>query len=87
IVVGKDIAKGIIIKGIDSKNQKSINFLKKNITNGDLEEFKKNTAYIGAELAFNLDLKVGDKINLMSSVFVTTPFGGLPKQETLTIAG
>ncbi len=87
IVVGKDIAKGIIIKGIDSKNQKSINFLKKNISNGDLEKFKKNTAYIGAELAFNLDLKVGDKINLMSSVFVTTPFGGLPKQETLTIAG
>ena len=32
-------------------------------------------------------LKVGNKINLMSSAFVTTPFGGLPKQETLTVVG
>ena len=38
-------------------------------------------------MAFNLDLKVGDKINLMSSAFVATPFGGFPKQETLVISG
>ena len=87
IVVSNDNAKGIIVKGVDSKNKESLKFLEQNISNGDLNKFKKNTAFIGAELAFNLDLKVGDKINLMSSAFVTTPFGGLPKQETLTIAG
>ena len=87
IVVGNDNAKGIIIKGIDRNNKESLSFLKKNIANGDLSKFKKNTAFIGGELAFNLDLKVGDKINLMSSVFIATPFGGLPKQETFTIAG
>ena len=65
------------------KNKKGLNFLKKNISNGDIKKFKKNTAFIGSELAFNLNLKVGDKINLMSSAFVATPFGGLPKQETL----
>ena len=48
---------------------------------------KKNTAFIGTELAYNLKLEVGDKINLMSSAFVTTPFGGIPKQETFTIVG
>jgi len=87
IVVSNNNAKGIIIKGIDSNNKESLKFLEQNISNGDLNKFKKNTAFIGAELAFNLDLKIGDKINLMSSAFVTTPFGSLPKQETLTIAG
>ena len=87
IVVNNGNAKGIIIKGIDSKNKESLNFLEKNISKGDLNKFKKNTAFIGAELAFNLNIKVGDKINLMSSAFVATPFGGLPKQETLIVTG
>ena len=87
IVVSNDNAKGIIIKGVDSKNKESLSFLEKNISKGDLNKFKKNTAFIGAELAFNLDLTIGDKINLMSSAFVATPFGGLPKQETLIVSG
>ena len=87
IVVNNGNAKGIIIKGIDSNNKESLNFLEKNISKGDLNKFKKNTAFIGAELAFNLNIKVGDKINLMSSAFVATPFGGLPKQESLTVTG
>ena len=87
IVVNNGNAKGIIIKGIDSNNKESLNFLEKNISKGDLNKFEKNTAFIGAELAFNLNIKVGDKINLMSSAFVATPFGGLPKQETLTVTG
>ena len=87
IVINDNNAKGIIIKGINTNKIENLNFLRQNISQGNLKEFKKNTALIGAELAFNLDLKVGDKINLMSSAFVATPFGGLPKQETLTISG
>ena len=83
IIINNNNAKGVIIKGIKTKNSSNLNFLKNNVTHGDLNKFEKTTAFIGAELAFNLDLKVGDKINLMSSAFVTTPFGGLPKQELL----
>jgi len=87
IVINNDNAKGIIIKGINPENRSSFKFLEQNISDGDINQFKKGTAFIGAELAFNLDLKVGDKINLMSSAFVATPFGGLPKQESLIIKG
>ena len=38
-------------------------------------------------MAFNLNLEIGSKISLMSSSFVSTPFGGLPKQETFIVAG
>ena len=79
IVISNENAKGIIIKGLDEENKESLNFLKENISNGNLQKFKKNTAFVGSELAFNLGLKVGDKINLTSSAFVATPVGGLPK--------
>ncbi len=87
IVVNNENAKGIIIKGVDTNDVKNLTLFKKNISKGSLKEFKKNTAFIGAELAFNLNLEVGDKINLMSSSFIATPFGGFPKQETLIISG
>ena len=87
IVMNNDNAKGIIIKGINLKENENVDFLKNNISNGNLNKFTKNTVFIGAELAFNLDLKVGDKINLMSTAFISTPIGGFPKQETLIIAG
>jgi lipoprotein-releasing system permease protein len=87
IVISNDSAKGIVIKGIDEENKESLNFLKKNFNDNNLKKFKKNTALIGSELSFNLNLKLGDKINLTSSAFVATPFGGLPKQETLIVSG
>ena len=87
IVITNNKAKGIIIKGIDNKNKESLKFLKENIRSGKIQSFKKNTAFIGSELAFNLNLEVGDKINLTSSSFVATPFGGMPKQDTLIVSG
>ncbi|OUV61020.1 MAG: lipoprotein-releasing system transmembrane subunit LolC [Candidatus Pelagibacter sp. TMED128] len=87
IIVSNDNAKGIIIKGVDLNNKESLNFLKKNISEGKLNEFKRNTVFIGAELAFDLNLQIGDKVNLMSSSFIATPIGSFPKQETLIITG
>ena len=87
IVMQKNNAKGIMIKGINTQNIENLNFLRKNISEGNLNDFKNNTVFIGAELAFNLDLNVGDKINLMSSSFINTPFGGFPKQEIFEISG
>ena len=76
-------AKGIIFKGVNNKEKKIKEFLKKNIVSGDVKKFKKNNIFIGSELAFNLDLNEGDKINLMSSAFVATPLGSLPNKKIL----
>ena len=86
LVLNQDNAKGIIIKGIDVEKTENLSFFKK-MHKGNFKELKKNTAFIGAEMAFNLNLDIGDKINLMSSAFVSTPFGGFPKQETYIISG
>ncbi len=87
IIIINNTAKGIIFKGVNSKEKKIKEFLKKNIVSGNIEKFKKNSIFIGSELAFNLNLIEGDQINLMSSAFVATPLGSLPKQENFKIAG
>ncbi len=87
IIINNQNAKGIIIKGIDLENKNSLNFLKKNLSQNNLIKFTKGEVFIGAELAYDLNLKVGDKINLMSTAFITTPFGGLPKQDSFKVAG
>ena len=87
VIIINEKAKGIIFKGVDNKEKKIKEFLENNIVSGDIKKFKKNNVFIGSELAFNLDLNVGDRINLMSSAFVATPLGSLPKQENFIIAG
>ena len=87
IIIVNDKAKGTIFKGVNNKEKKIKEFLKKNLVSGDIEKFKSKNIFIGTELAFNLNLTEGDKINLMSSAFVATPLGSLPKQENFTVAG
>ena len=87
IIISNDNAKGVILKGINKNEKKSIDFLNKNLTSGDVKTFSKNLVFIGTELAYNLNLKKGDNISLMSSAFVATPLGSLPKQEGYKIAG
>jgi lipoprotein-releasing system permease protein len=84
IIITNDNAKGIILKGVDKNSIQKLDFLR---THNNSKELKKNMVFIGSEMSFNLNLEVGNKINLMSSTFITTPFGNLPKQETFTIAG
>ena len=87
VVINNDYAKGIIIKGLDPKNKKNSIFLKKILIEGDQYEISKGEIIVGNELAMELNLAVGDKINLLSSVYINTPFGGLPKQETYSVGG
>ena len=87
IIISNDNAKGVLLKGLNRNDKKTINFLNKNITSGDVKKFNNNQVFIGTELAYNLNLKEGDNINLMSSAFVATPLGSLPKQENYKIAG
>ena len=87
IVISNDNAKGVILKGVDKKEKNVIKFLNSYISRGDLSNFNSNDVLIGTELAFNHNLKVGDTLNLMSSTFITTPIGTLPKQQNFKVAG
>ena len=87
IAISNEKAKGVILKGIDKKEKNNIKFFDNFITKGNINSLNSNNVFIGSELAFNLNLKMGDSINLMTSSFVGTPLGNLPKQENFKIAG
>ena len=87
IIISNDSAKGVILKGVSKSEKNTSKFFKKFLYEGKIDNFKLNSIFIGSELAFNLKLKEGDKLSLMSSAFVTTPIGSLPKQENFEIAG
>ena len=86
IILTDNKAKGILIRGIKEKD-KFQSFLNKEITKGSLNDFSTGKVMIGGELAFNLNLKIGDKINIISSSFIDTPFGSIPNQDSFLIAG
>ncbi len=87
IIISNENAKGVILKGVIKSEKNILKFFENFSTKGNINNFKNNSIYIGSELAFNLGLKEGDYINLMSSAFVSTPIGKLPKQENFRVAG
>ena len=87
IIISKENTKGVFFKGVDKKEKNTTEFFIKYLTKGSLENLGSNNIFIGTELAFNLNLEVGDSISLMSPTFVTTPLGSVPKQENFKVAG
>ena len=85
IILIKNVAKGILIRGIDREELDKLEFFKKNIIDGKLSNFGNGKIILGKQLAIELDVVVGDKINIMSSSLVSTPFGTMPKQSSYTV--
>ena len=86
IAISNDKTKGILIKGINTNTDNNIKFLEDNLIEGKLKDFKDGSLILGIELALTLDVTVGERINLMSSAFIGTPLGRLPKQESYKVA-
>ena len=86
VVLTKENTKGVLVKGIDSKELSKF-YIKDKIIDGDYNDFINGTVLIGGELAFTLNVKVGDKINIISTSLINTPFGGVPKQDNYLISG
>ena len=85
IILIKNVAKGILIRGIDRGELDKLEFFKKNIIDGKLSNFGNGKIILGKQLAIELDVVVGDKINIMSSTLVSTPFGTMPKQSAYIV--
>ena len=85
VVINKDYTKGIVLRGYNNQDFSKLDIVKKGNFIGDSKNLIKNHISIGKELSFNLNLKVGDKISIMSSAGIQTIIGNLPKQETFII--
>jgi len=86
ILINKNNTTGVLVRSYLQDDINKINLLKNGIIDGSLSKFTKDTISIGKELAISLDLIVGDKITLMSTANLLTPFGSLPLQEKFIIS-
>ncbi len=86
VIITNDLAKGILIRGLDKRDIKNVNFFKKNIIDGNINDFSSGSIIIGKQLAIELGVVVGDKINIMSSSLIATPLGRIPKQSIYKIS-
>jgi lipoprotein-releasing system permease protein len=53
---------------------------------GNSKKLYKNNISIGKELSFDLELKIGDKLSIISPSGIETIIGNLPKQEVFTVS-
>ncbi len=86
IVISKDYTKGLVLRGYNNKDFPKLDVVEKGNLIGESNNLIKNNISIGRELSFNLDLRVGDKISIMSPSGIDTIIGRLPKQETFIVS-
>ena len=84
VLINKNYTKGLQLRGYLANDFKQLTVVKNKNFNGNK---KLNPSYIsiGKELSFNYDIKIGDKVLIMSPTGVQTIVGNLPKQKTYIV--
>ena len=85
IIIKSDKSKGILLRGYSTDDFSKLEMINKDTFIGKKNDLVNNNISIGKELSFNLDLKVGDTVTLMSSAGIETIIGNLPKQKTFIV--
>ena len=86
IIIKGNVTKGIVLRGYTDKDFSNLEIINRKNFLGDKNNLTKNYISLGKELSFTLDLKIGDKITIMSSNAVETIIGNLPKQKTFIVS-
>ena len=85
IVINKDYTKGLLLRGYKREDFSKLEIVKQNSFVGNPNDLNGNNISIGKELSFDLNLKIGDKIMIMSPSGIQTIVGDLPKQQSFII--
>ncbi|MGA7827895.1 MAG: lipoprotein-releasing ABC transporter permease subunit [Geobacteraceae bacterium] len=89
---------GVVLRGIDTQTDVQVTNLSKSITEGKLSGLNGTPSVkaesppmpgiiIGKELAKNLNVFVGDSLNVVSPLGNITPFGMVPKMKRFRVVG
>jgi len=85
IILKKNSSKGILLRGYNSDDFSELQIIKNKKFKGNSKELARNSISIGNELSFSLDIKIGDKLTLMSPSGVETIIGSMPKQKIFKV--
>ena len=85
VLINKKAAKGLALRGYSPEDFLKLEFIKRGNFIGNPNKLIDNNISIGKNLSLDYDLKVGDKISIMSTSGIETIVGTLPKQENYLI--
>ena len=85
VLINKKTAKGLALRGYTTEDFLKLEFIKRGNFIGNPNKLIDNNISIGRNLSLDYDLKVGDKITIMSTSGIETIVGTLPKQENYLI--
>ena len=85
VIIGKDMTKGVVLRGYSINDFKKLQFIKEGNFIGNPNELNEKSISIGKSLSLDHNLNVGDRISIMSTSGVETIIGTLPKQENYII--
>ena len=85
VLISKNTTKGLVLRGYNSEDFLKLEFIKRGNFVGNPNELIGNNISIGKNLSLDYDLKVGDKVSIMSTTGIQTIVGTLPKQENYII--
>lgn len=92
---GKNVS-GVVLRGIDLHSDRQVTRLSKSVVEGTSDKLDPGIKdgpnalpglLVGKELAKNLNLFVGDKINVISPMGNITPLGMMPKMKPFRVTG
>lgn len=99
LTTGKNVS-GVVLRGIDTKSDAQVTNLHKAVIEGKLADLDRPVplplnssgaplpgVVIGKELAKNLNLFLGDSVNVVSPMGNVTPLGIMPKMKPFRVVG
>ncbi len=85
---------GVVLRGVDPATDRQVTRLSQAFVQGGMEQlepkqgtFSEPGVLIGKELARNLNLSLGDRVNVVSPIGTITPMGMVPKLKPFRVAG
>ena len=85
ILLNNEITKGILVRGYSKEDFQKLNIVNNKYFRGD-NYILENNISIGSDLSYDLQLKVGDQISIISPSGENTLIGSIPRQKTFKIS-
>ena len=85
ILLNDEITKGILVRGYSENDFQKLNIVNNKYFRGD-KKISENNISIGSDLSYDLELKIGDRISIISPSGENTLIGSIPRQKTFKIS-
>lgn len=89
MVIANGRTRGVVVNGIKPEQEQEVSIIDRFMLEGSLDELQAGEydIIIGAQLADDLNLSVGDELNLVSTEVPLTILGGFPRRKNFRITG